>query len=267
MSSNSTDNMNNLERWVYGIPLPDITSYELLKQEVYEHAKKDYVFFLFLIGYVNRYLEGGITENFRNCVFQLLYDLLIENKVVILFIEKNTLKAAHWNNTDDIKQIIEKIRSKWEMAGTEELEMNDIIWLTTPSDLEIKDEDGQVIIKFYDFKKRSVVGNPVFIDLSIEIKMENAVAQEATTIELTSFEKFMKDLKQLDETLKQTFYFKHVDEQLQINFKPQITGSIQVEGFLQDNQHLNKFDFSFAMPSVELSPLSRQIESVMEVLS
>ncbi len=66
--------MNNLESWAYGVPMPNIISYERLKQDICEHAKRDYVFFPFLIGYAQRYLnEVGITDSVRNCVFNANY--------------------------------------------------------------------------------------------------------------------------------------------------------------------------------------------------
>jgi len=42
--------------------------------------------------------------------------------------------------------------------------------------------------------------------------MKNAIAKEAITIEFSDFYEFVKNLKQLDETLKQTFFFQHIDE-------------------------------------------------------
>lgn len=269
MNLNLTDKkMNNLERWVYSIPLPDITSYDALKQEVYEHAKRDYVFFPFLIGYAERYIkENGITENVRNCVYQLLYDLLTENKVVVLFVSKKLLKTAHWESVDDVKQIIEKIKIEWGALGEKNPEMNEIIWLTTLNDIEIKDKEGQVRIKFSDFKKQQGDDEPVFIDLLAEITMNNAIAKEAITVELSDFDDFIKNLKRLDEMLKQTFYFQHIDEQLQIKFEPQITGNIIVTGFLKDKQYVNMLSFSFEMPPSEISYLIRQSENIIDVLA
>ena len=111
--------------------------------------------------------------------------------------------------------------------------------------MEIKDKEGQVRIKLSDFKKQYGDGEPVFIDLFVEIKMKNAIAKETITIEFSDFYEFVKNLKQLDETLKQTFFFQHIDEQLQIKFEPQITGNISVSGFLNDKQYVNTLNFSF----------------------
>ncbi len=96
--------------------------------------------------------------------------------------------------------------------------------------------------------------------------MDNAIAKEGITIELSDFEEFVKNLKRLDETLKQTFYFQHIDEQLQIKFEPQITGNISVTGFLKDKQYMNVLNFSFEMPPTELSHLIRQSENIIDVL-
>ncbi len=43
--------------------------------------------------------------------------------------------------------------------------------------MEIKDKEGQVRIKFSDFKKQYGDDEPVFIDLFVEIKMKNAIAK------------------------------------------------------------------------------------------
>lgn len=132
--------------------------------------------------------------------------------------------------------------------------------------MEIKDKDGEVRIKFSDFKKQYGDDEPVFIDLLVEVTMNNAKAKEAITVELSDFDEFVKNLKRLNETLKQTFYFQHIDEQLQIKFEPQITGNINVTGFLRDKQYINVLNFSFEMPPIELSHLIRQSENMIDVL-
>ncbi len=132
--------------------------------------------------------------------------------------------------------------------------------------MEIKDKEGQVRIKFSDFKKQYGDDEPVFIDLFVEIKMKNAIAKEAITIEFSDFYEFVKNLKQLDETLKQTFFFQHIDEQLQIKFEPQITGNISVSGFLNDKQYVNTLNFSFEMPPTEISYLIGQCEKIIDDL-
>lgn len=132
--------------------------------------------------------------------------------------------------------------------------------------MEIKDKEGQVRIKFSDFKKQYGDDEPVFIDLFVEIKMKNAIAKEAITIEFSDFYEFVKNLKQLDETLKQTFFFQHIDEQLQIKFEPQITGNISVSGFLNDKQYVNTLNFSFEMPPTEISYLIGHCEKIIDDL-
>jgi len=96
--------------------------------------------------------------------------------------------------------------------------------------------------------------------------MSNASAKEVITIELSDFEEFLQNLKKLNETLKQTFYFQHIDEQLQIKFEPLITGNISVTGFLKDKQYINTLNFAFEMPPTELSYLIRQSENIIDVL-
>jgi hypothetical protein len=132
--------------------------------------------------------------------------------------------------------------------------------------MEIKDKEGQVRIKFSDFKKQYGDDEPVFIDLFVEITMNNSTAKEAITIEFSDFYEFVKNSKQLDETLKHTFFFQHIDEQLQIKFEPQITGNIRVTGFLMDKQYINTLNFSFEMPPTEITYMIGQCEKIIDDL-
>jgi hypothetical protein len=105
--------MKNLEGWIYGLPPTSREPFKTLKNEVYTHAKRDYLFFPFLIGYVSRYLnEDTITDKVKNVVYQLLFELMIENKVTVSFVTESELKDARWASTNDVKKIIEEVKTQ-----------------------------------------------------------------------------------------------------------------------------------------------------------
>lgn len=128
--------------------------------------------------------------------------------------------------------------------------------------MEIKDKDRNIRIKFSNFNKL-YNDSPVFISLLIEISMDIAIAKDIITIELSDFEEFVKNLKKLDEKLTHSFFFQHLDEQLQIKFEPQTSGNINVTGFLKDKQYINTLLFSFEMPSTEVSNLRMEGEKII----
>jgi len=131
--------------------------------------------------------------------------------------------------------------------------------------MEIKDKDRNIRIKFSDFNKL-YNNEPVFVDLLIEITMDIAIAKDSITIELSDFEEFVENLKKLNEKLAHTFFFQHLDEQLQIKFEPQTTGNINVTGFLKDKQYINTLFFSFEMPSTEVSNLIMEGKKIINSL-
>lgn len=131
--------------------------------------------------------------------------------------------------------------------------------------MKLRDKEGRVRIKFSDFK-RQYDDEPIFIDAMVEVITSNSSAKEAITVELTDLTKFLHNLKTLNETLKQTFYFQHIDEQLQLKFEPLDTGNISVTGFLKDKLYMNSLQFTFEMPPTELSLLIRQSENIIDVL-
>lgn len=123
--------MNNLERWIYSLPFSDIESYEQLIEKVYNHAERDYLFFPFLIGYIKQFLKKDeITEDVRNNVFQLLYDLSTIKKVKIFFVNEKNMIEAEWSSIEELKDIIRKIEEKWKSLNYQMPEVNEIIWLT-----------------------------------------------------------------------------------------------------------------------------------------
>jgi hypothetical protein len=123
--------MNNLERWIYSLPFSDIESYEQLIEKVYNHSERDYLFFPFLIGYVKQFLKKDeITEDVRNNVFQLLYDLSTIKKVKIFFVNEKNMIEAEWSSIEELKDIIRKIEEKWKTLDYQMPEINEVIWLT-----------------------------------------------------------------------------------------------------------------------------------------
>lgn len=133
--------------------------------------------------------------------------------------------------------------------------------------MELKDKNEHVRIRFSNFKKQYGDQEPVFLDLRIEVTMDNATARETITIEFSDFKEFMKNLNRLDETLKHTFYLQHIDEQLQVKFEPQITGNIRVTGFLTDKQHENTLNFSFDMPPSEIRHVISEGNNIIDILA
>jgi hypothetical protein len=79
--------------------------------------------------------------------------------------------------------------------------------------MEIKDKEGNVRIKFSSFKKQNG-DQPVFIDVLIETAIKNVTMREAVTIEFSDLNEFVRNLKKLNDTLKPTFFFQHIDDQL-----------------------------------------------------
>lgn len=123
--------MHNIERRIYGLPYSDIESYEQLIEKVYNHAKRDYIFFPFLIGYVKQFLKKDeITEDVRNSVFQLLYDLSLHKKVKIFFVNEKNMFEAEWSSIEELKDIIKQIEAKWKTLNYQMPEVNEIIWVT-----------------------------------------------------------------------------------------------------------------------------------------
>lgn len=132
--------------------------------------------------------------------------------------------------------------------------------------MEIKDKEGFSRIKFTNFKIQNEDIQPIFIDLNVEIKLDNFYAKDEITIELSDFEELVNNLTILNQKEKFIFYFQHLDERLRIKFEKQITGNISVNGILKDIQYLNALNFTFEMSTLEISELIRESKDLIDVL-
>jgi len=126
--------ISNLNRWVEKESLPRIDSFNELKDKVENHASSDYVFFPFLLGYVRRFLkEDASFQDIKICTLNLIFELLIENRIELYFVKSDSMTKALWNSTSDVNLIISRISSEWEKLGKEIPELNEIAWIQTPS--------------------------------------------------------------------------------------------------------------------------------------
>ena len=259
--------MNITDRWIFGLPTMDIASLESLKHNVKEHAKRDYLFFPFLIGHVAGHLkEENITDNVRNCLLQVLYELMLENEIVVLFVSETTLKAAHWKDQKEIIQILEQIKLQWELLPNGIPEMNQVIWLTTISDLVVSDKNNQVIIKFRNFK-RKYVGESIFIEFYIGLTYSTQVAGEVYVIELAHLNSFLSSLKEATQKLKQTSCKYVLSEIFYINFEIIVNEDILVNGSLKTKSSPSPLNFSFVTTFKQLTRMVNESENLCEVLS
>lgn len=130
----NTNIVSNLNCWVENEPLPKIDTFDKLKDEVENHADRDYVFFPFLIGYVKRFLKVDASfQEIKSCTLNLIFDLLMENRIELYFVKGDSMSKALCNSTMEVNLILSKISTEWETLGKEVPEINEVAWIQTPS--------------------------------------------------------------------------------------------------------------------------------------
>ena len=123
--------MDNLSKWILGIELDKIVSFEELKKIIVEHGKRDYLFFPFLIGYVSRYINDNSVKNtLKDMTLFCIYDLLKEGLINVYFVNSTEMTLVKWRTNEDLNSILSEIKEKWDNCEDKEPEMNEILWIT-----------------------------------------------------------------------------------------------------------------------------------------
>lgn len=132
--------------------------------------------------------------------------------------------------------------------------------------IEIKNTLGEPVITFSHFKK---VDNefPLFINLLTTICINNFETKSYISVELTDLSEMLSNLKVLNETLKRTFYFQHIDERLVIKFEPQSTGKIVISGNFKSEDYSTSLEFKFETAQELIPELIKQCEKIVQRFS
>lgn len=132
--------------------------------------------------------------------------------------------------------------------------------------IEIKNTLGNPIITFSHFKKEDGE-SPVFINFLTTISINNFETKSHISIELTDLSEMLSNLKVLNETLKRTFYFQHIDERLVIKFEPQSTGEILISGNFKSEDYSTSLEFKFETGQELIPELIKQCEEIVQRFS
>jgi hypothetical protein len=131
--------------------------------------------------------------------------------------------------------------------------------------MNIRDNHGISRIKFVNYQ-RQYAGSPIFVSVQVKIDLDNYRAEEEIIVELSDIEEFFVNLNELNKYLTKTFYFQHIDEQLQIRFDPGAEGSIGVTGYLCNKEHSKTLNFSFKTDQSELPNLLKESDNMIAFL-
>jgi hypothetical protein len=132
--------------------------------------------------------------------------------------------------------------------------------------IEIKNILGKPVITFSHFKKEGV-GSPAFVSLLTTICINGFETKSYISVELTDLSEMLFNLKVLDETLKRTFFFQHIDERLIIKFEPNNTGQILISGKFKSENYSTNLEFKFETSQELIPELIKQCEEVVKRFS
>ena len=132
-------------------------------------------------------------------------------------------------------------------------------------ELRIGNSSDYLIIK--DIEPEGQVGvDPIdihFLRGTIQLQMSEISSNIGASFTLGELRQFLPDLQRLYDTLKFSFVFKNIEDNIELTFKPTPNGQIEINGLLRNSDYTGSIKFKI---ETDQSYLPGLIENLKEML-
>ena len=128
-------------------------------------------------------------------------------------------------------------------------------------EIRIGNSSDYVIIK--DIIPEQGARDYEFLRGTIQLKMREISSNIGATFMLGEFKQFQTDLTKLYDTLKYSFHFKNLEDNIDLTFTPTPNGQIEIKGHLRNSDYTGSIDFEI---EADQSYLPRTIDNLREML-
>jgi hypothetical protein len=106
-------------------------------------------------------------------------------------------------------------------------------------------------------------GQSDFYTVTLKLNINGITTNIGTSILIGELSQFYEDLGKLYETLKHSFVFSSIEDNVELHFAPTVTGQIEIKGYLRNSDYSGKIDFTI---ETDQSYLPTSMEQLKEVL-
>lgn len=103
-----------------------------------------------------------------------------------------------------------------------------------------------------------------FCAVTLQLNLNGISSNIGASIMVGELSQFLSDLERLYQTLKYSFVFSSIEDNVELHFTPTVTGQIEIEGYLRNSDYTGKIDFNIQTDQSYLPSIIEQLKAVMK---
>ena len=107
-------------------------------------------------------------------------------------------------------------------------------------------------------------GQSDFYTVTLQLNLNGISSNIGATIMVGELSQFLSDLEKLYKSLKYSFVFSSLEDNVELHFSPNTEGHIEIEGYLRNKDYTGKINFTI---QTDQSYLPSTIEQLKELLT
>lgn len=107
-------------------------------------------------------------------------------------------------------------------------------------------------------------GDDDFYKVTLQLHISGITTSIGAYVMIGELSQFQKDLSKLYDTLKYSFVFVSIEDNVELRFTPNATGQIEIKGYVRNSDYTASVDFTI---ETDQSYLPSTIKQVKEVLT
>jgi hypothetical protein len=106
-------------------------------------------------------------------------------------------------------------------------------------------------------------GGDDFYNVTLQLHVSGITTEIGAYVLIGELSQFIKDLSKLYDTLKHSFVFASIEDNVKLSFTPNATGQIEIEGYLKNSDYTATVDFTIETDQSYLPSTIKQLKEVL----
>ncbi|SIT74016.1 WapI family immunity protein [Pontibacter indicus] len=106
-------------------------------------------------------------------------------------------------------------------------------------------------------------GDNDFYKVKLQLHINGITTGISAYVMIGELSQFQKDLSKLYDTLKHSFVFASIEDNVELRFTPNATGQIEIKGFVRNSEYTASVDFTIETDQSYLPSTIKQLKEVL----
>ncbi|RAU82614.1 WapI family immunity protein [Pontibacter arcticus] len=103
-----------------------------------------------------------------------------------------------------------------------------------------------------------------FYNVSLQLNVNGITSNIGASIRVGELSQLYTDLLKLYDTLKYSFVFSSIEDNVNLHFTPTVTGQIEIKGYLRNSDYTGSIDFTIEADQTFMPSTIKEVKKFLE---